>query len=204
MMVVRDDDRIPLGHGCQARPGPAFVSRALDGHPWSGTRKELRKLVNPGTISHLVVFDTWTLNVDRHPPPGVDWRPNYDNVFLAAKGGSRYELVALDHTRCFTAHGELTPAVSSIDRVQDRRVYGRFPAFEKYLNHEDVASVSQQLRGLDRADVESAVNEVPVEWEVGHSVRMALTDFILQRAAYIADNIEGLLWPHHAQGYLFQ
>lgn len=68
IMHIAKNDEIPLGAENFAEPGPAFVSRREPGSPWSGTPRGLESLVNPEDLSTLVVFDTWTLNVDRFPP----------------------------------------------------------------------------------------------------------------------------------------
>jgi hypothetical protein len=69
LIEVTTDDEIPFHNGGAAQPGPAFVTRAESGEPWSGKKRQLNRLFNPQDISRLVVFDTWTLNCDRHGPP---------------------------------------------------------------------------------------------------------------------------------------
>ncbi len=61
-------DEIPFLRGGFATSGPAFVTKAALGHTWGGSEKELANLTNPEDVSRLVVFDTWVLNCDRHPP----------------------------------------------------------------------------------------------------------------------------------------
>jgi hypothetical protein len=63
---VTDIDEIPFHNGSKAQVGPAFITRAESGDSWSGDEKQLNRLFNPQDISRLVVFDTWTLNCDRH------------------------------------------------------------------------------------------------------------------------------------------
>ena len=57
-----------LPRGAVATPGPAFAARAMAGAPWNRQPRELEVLDNPEDITRLVVFDTWTLNCDRHGP----------------------------------------------------------------------------------------------------------------------------------------
>jgi hypothetical protein len=114
-------DEIPFPKGGCASSGPAFVTRAAEGHPWGGTEAELKPLVNREAISWLVVFDTWTLNCDRHPPDLADRRPNYDNVFLervGERGQAQFRLLAIDQGCCFSGGRDLTPRISSIDHVR--------------------------------------------------------------------------------------
>ena len=75
MAVDATVDEIPLKDGSFAESGPAFVTRAAAGHPWGGSAEELDALVNPEAVTHLVVFDTWTLNCDRYPPDLTTARP---------------------------------------------------------------------------------------------------------------------------------
>lgn len=52
-------DEIPFFRGGNAASGPAFVTRAVSGHPWGGAAEELDRLVNLRDVGKLVVFDTW-------------------------------------------------------------------------------------------------------------------------------------------------
>ena len=63
LFEVTDLDEIPLFRGGSAQAGPAFITRAESGEPWSGEGAQLNKLINPLDISRLVVFDTWVLTV---------------------------------------------------------------------------------------------------------------------------------------------
>jgi hypothetical protein len=65
-----------------ADASPSWQPRNVD---WGGVENELDHLVNPETISQLVVFDTWTLNCDRYPPDVTKRRANPDNVFLSSE-----------------------------------------------------------------------------------------------------------------------
>jgi len=70
LLEVTDLDEIPFYRGGHAQPGPAFITRAESGEPWSGKGTQLDRLINPQDISRLVVFDTWVLNCDRFAPNG--------------------------------------------------------------------------------------------------------------------------------------
>ena len=100
---------------------------------------QLDVLVNPEDITRLVVFDTWTLNCDRHHHDLTVRKPNYDNVYLSSEGvepGKR-RLIAMDHGLCFIRSGEdLTTKLANIDKVQHEHVYGLFPEFRKKLRED--------------------------------------------------------------------
>ncbi len=72
-----------------ATPGPAFAARAMAGAPWNRQPRELEVLDNPEDITRLVVFDTWTLNCDRHHHDPNIRKPNPDNVFCREMGSHR-------------------------------------------------------------------------------------------------------------------
>ena len=115
LLVLDESDEFPLPRGHKAAPGPAFVSKAMPGHPWGESAEELAALVNPDDISRLVVFDTWVLNCDRYPPDLTVRKPNPDNVYLANTNDPvRFRLIASDHTHCFTCGRDLTRNVNDI------------------------------------------------------------------------------------------
>ena len=197
LFEVGADDEIPLFGGRTASEGRAFVSKEEKGNTWGGTAKELQALVNPDHLARLVVFDTWTLNCDRHPPDLNARKPNRDNVFISNEGtpaGTR-RLIAMDHTHCFSCGRELTARVGAIDRVQDPRLYGLFPEFTPSISQTAVRSAVALLQTLQSDTVKSIVDSTPTEWELGQAVRQALSDLVVQRAAFVAENIEGQLAP---------
>lgn len=71
-----------LPRRAKAQPGPAFAAKAMPGDPWGRSSLPLDFLVNHDDITRLVVFDTWTLNCDRHYHDVTVRKPNYDNVYL--------------------------------------------------------------------------------------------------------------------------
>ncbi|WP_165233370.1 HipA family kinase [Aquisphaera insulae] len=202
LIDITDLDEIPLSRSGNARPGPAFITRAEFGEPWGGKVSELKYLINPGDISRLVVFDTWILNCDRHAPEGRR-RPNYNNVFLSREAPEGYlRLKAMDHTHAFTCGHDLTQRVATIDRIQDPNAYGLFPGFRRRLDQDAFQSALDDLRGLPRPFVEEVIRSVPEEWEVGREAREALSDFIVRRAHFLATNRAGIMGIHLNQGRL--
>jgi hypothetical protein len=155
LQVDADVDEIPFHRGGRAATGTAFVARAMAGHTWGGSDDELEKLVNPEAVSHLVVFDTWTRNCDRHPPDLTKRRPNYDNVFLeelAGDASGSLRLIAMDHTHCFTCGRDLNRRLRNIDRVKDQREVmiariSRLTSYPLSTNSRDRASIRATLVG---------------------------------------------------------
>ena len=206
LIELTADDQIPFAKGGEASVGPAFITRAEPGETWSGSKQQLRGLANPQDITRLVVFDTWTLNCDRHcdPPVGVaGWpRVRRDNVFLSAEAPAGHlVLKAMDHTCCFTCGQALTKRLRGIDKIRDERLFGLFPEFRPFRDPAQARQAAQDLGGIDRGTVVQIVQTIPNEWEVGDEAQDALVDLILERAAFVADTIEGRLWPERKFGF---
>lgn len=195
MMTLTESDEIQLGHEKHALLGTAFVSKKLNGHPWSGNTRELDRLINPEDIFKLVVFDTWILNFDRYPPPGIDRKPNYDNVFLSTEGlrKNQLSLIAIDHTHCLGGQSDLRPSIASIQNEKDERIYGLFPAFKGFLAKAQLEDVVSRLSGIGRETVAEIVDQIPEDWEVNPNTREALKSVLCDRATFLATEIEKLL-----------
>lgn len=190
--IVSVEEGFELWRGAMAKPGPAFRARAEAGDAWGGGPKELDSIVNPGDITRLVVFDTWTLNCDRHDGRPGGRTPNYGNVYLsteaAAEGKSK--LMAMDHGLCFIRSGEdLTAKLNQIDKVQEAYVHGLFPAFRDKLQEPTIEACAARLREMDAATAEAIIQTVPREWGVPQEARKAWADLIYRRAGHVADNI---------------
>jgi hypothetical protein len=200
IVPVTELDEIPFHNGGKVQVGPGFITRAESGEPWSGEGKQLDKLINPQDISRLVVFDTWTLNCDRHswPANGKLGKPrvNRNNVFLSEEAPEgQFLLKAMDHTHCFTCGRELSRKLRYIDTIKDSRVFGLFPEFRNYLDRAQVRQAVSDLRRVARTEVVRMTQDIPRQWEVGAEPLEALADLIVERAAYVADTIERRLWP---------
>lgn len=183
-------DEIPFRRGGNVQSGPAFVTRASTGHPWGGSVEELADLVNPQDVGRLVVFDTWVSNCDRYPPDLTVRHPNYDNVFLEDLTGGeagKTRLIAMDHTHCFSCGRDLDYSLTHISRVKDGRLYGLFPAFKPLVHQQDVEQAIARLRQVKVEVVRPIVDLIPREWEVDARARDKLVDFVVQRAAFIAE-----------------
>lgn len=195
MMTLTESDEIQLGHERKALPGTAFVSKKLNGHPWSGKAEELDRLINPEDIFKLVVFDTWILNVDRYPPTGIDRKPNYDNVFLSTEGlrNNKLRLIAINHTHCFGSQSELHPLLANIQYVKDERIHGLFPVFKSFLSKAQFDDVVTRLSGVTRQTVSEIVDQIPQDWDVNPNTKESFKTFLCDRAAFLAAEIERLL-----------
>lgn len=191
ILNLEADDVFDLPRGTKAQPGPAFLARELPGDPWGRSGLQLDLLVNPEDITRLVVFDTWTLNCDRHHHDLTARKPNYDNVFLSSEGvetGKR-RLIAMDHGLCFIRSGEdLSPKLSHIEKVQDEHVYGLFPEFRGRLQDAIITRCVSRLREMNAATAKAMIDTVPLGWEVPDPARAAWSDLISRRASYVADN----------------
>jgi HipA-like protein len=196
LMQVTKEDEIPLPNGALAVEGTAFVTRAVSGQPWSGDPKELMLLDNLDSISRLVVFDTWTLNADRHPPDTIGRKPKMDNVFFSADGATagRFRLLAIDHTECFGGTGrDLGGGMATIDRIREEHVYGLFPEFKTHIKATQLTAVASRLAELDQTAVEQIIDRIPADWGVSPSMRASLTALIVDRARYLSDRIVALV-----------
>ncbi|WP_166822573.1 HipA family kinase [Thalassoroseus pseudoceratinae] len=200
-------DEIPYVRGGVAATGPAFVTKAITGHPWGGSEKELVNLVNQCDVGRLVVFDTWVRNCDRHPPDSEARKPNYDNVFLEdlrEDDSGKTRLMAIDHTHCFTCGRDLNSGVANIGNVKDERLYGLFPGFRNLVLQEDVEAAIAKLNELNVETVRPIAEDLPNEWEVDDRAKDALIDLIVRRADFVAGIILGLIarqcWPSRLFG----
>ena len=179
-----------LPRNAKTEPGPAFVSRHVDGATWGGTEEELRNLENPGDITRLVVFDTWVRNCDRHPPDLNKRKPNYANVYLASTDRpTRSRLLAIDQTHCFDCGRDLTTRVAEIANTNDARTYGLFPAFSPFVSPFELTWCASMLRQLTADEVHTIVEGIPAAWDVAPLARTALCELICRRATYLADRI---------------
>jgi hypothetical protein len=192
ILRVQAVDAFELPRGAMAKPGPAFAARAEGGDAWGGGPKELETIVNRDDITRLVVFDTWTLNCDRHDGKPGGRPPNYANVYLSTENveeGAR--LIAMDHGLCFIRSGEdLTAKLAFIDKVREEHVYGLFPEFRGLLRANIIDQCVARLREMDAVTAEAIIETVPGEWDVPQAARMAWAELICRRANFVADNIQ--------------
>jgi hypothetical protein len=173
-------------------PGPAFISREIEGAIGDGGDVMLKRISNPDDVTKLVVFDTWIRNADRCPPNPENTRFNRDNLFFA-KQGSKFALTAIDHSHCFV-EGILDDLLGEAqDLLNDEDVYGLFPEFKPYIHARAVALAVRPLRQIDVGLVQRIVASVPIQWDLTPLIRAAWVNFICERAQKVAKQIPALL-----------
>jgi hypothetical protein len=173
--------------------GPAFASRFAEGKVWDGTSLGLKELANPETIPGLVLFDTWTRNLDRFGERGGETRRNERNVYIAWRNRA-HRLVALDQSACFGRFvSDWVRRMRCIDEKKDCTVYGLFPEFVPYVTHEKVRPYLERLAAFRKLDMLETLAAVPAEWIERPELREALTEFCVERAAFLRENAEALL-----------
>jgi hypothetical protein len=193
LLNLQPDDAFDLPRRAKAKPGHAFAAKAMAGEPWGKSGLQLDLIVNPEDITRLVVFDTWTLNCDRHHPEVTVRKPNYDNVYLSSENvepGKR-RLIAMDHGLCFIRSGEdLTPKLSHIEKVRDERLYGLFTEFRGRLQQNIIEECAARLREMDATTADAMIATVPADWELFAEARGAWSELICRRADFVADNVQ--------------
>lgn len=196
ILYLDADETSPLATRRRAKPGPAFLSKAIPAVAWDGTPDDLARLDNPGAIAGLVVLDTWIGNPDRHPrrPPDTTisrWtKQNLDNVLLEILPRNRRRIVAMDFTVCLHCReGGLRSSYPG-SLVRDDGIYGLFSEFEPLVTAASLLPFLDRLqdRGLAQ-HVGEAVARIPSEWQVDERTRDAVSGFLSARAAYLVDNL---------------
>lgn len=183
---------IPMHGGGVLAPGPAFITRSLQGTTGTPGDTFLKKLANADQVAKLVVFDTWIRNADRCPPIGaLDPTPNYDNQFFTPEG-RKFDLVALDHSHCFV-ETTLEDEIAGGHLAADERLYGYFPEFAPYLTDAALGSALDRLGTFDGAFAAEVVGSIPPQWEVTGAARSAWAKLMVERSWRVCDFAPGLL-----------
>ena len=183
-------------------PDPLLSLGPSGAGPGAVARFSLRQLDNPADITRLVIFDTWTCNPDRYPPPSVPRRPRVDNVFLTGEGATpgNVRLIAMDFTECFASSAKsLMAELAAITTIKNDNVYGLFPEFKPHVKIEHIRESVARLDALDRRVLSDIVRDLPSEWDFSAAGRQRLVDFLEQRARHLVDTIIDRLrsecWP---------
>jgi hypothetical protein len=178
---VGTDFRIPMIDGGQLLPGPAFISKEVDGFSGAGG---LTRLLNPSDVSRLVVFDTWIRNADRCAPQSFGYPANYDNLFFT-RVGSRFQLTAMDHSQGFVESG-LEAALSDPYLLTDDEVYGYFPEFSNLIQFQAVSAAAQRLLEITPDLVCGILASIPPEWGISNAAKTSWANVIVVRAKAVA------------------
>lgn len=181
-----------------AELGSAFCSKAIpEAYSWGG--KTLKDIANLEIISRMVVFDTWALNWDRHPPidDKCGRKPNYDNLLLSSYNApkNRLNIFVIDYGECFSESRTLSKKNSRIERCKSEQIYGLFPAFREFIKSEDIDPLAQKLKTVKKEEIESMVRSIPSEWEVDSRAQESLVDLIFNRADFLSNNVQAILNP---------
>jgi len=188
---------LPLRASLIGEAGPAFGSRFERAQPWAG-ESSLQGIANPEAISRIVVLDTWARNFDRYSV-GRDRRvrQNRRNLLLSAEGApaGRFLLKAIDQGHCFGGASWRARHLRSIEAVRDSRSYGLFPEFVGHLNAAAVEATLAAAAKTSREEIRKFLGQVPPEWALSGEEAGALEDFLIDRAAYLSGELQGILWP---------
>ena len=173
--------------------GYAFLSRYIQAATYDGHGTLLKKLANPDDLARLVVFDTWIRNSDRYPPDtySAEIQPNLDNLMFRRSRRDkalRYDLIVFDHTHAFSSSG--FEGLHDRQLISDDEVYGFFPPFKQYMSLRAIKSATDQLRKIDASDVKTLLDAVPSGWGVTIELKRKWSDFIYERAQFVAETIE--------------
>ena len=175
---------VPMREHGTMRQGPAFVSSLLSGQTM-GAQSLFQRLSRPGDIAKIVFLDSWVRNEDRFPPVGsLMTSGNLDNLFFTP-AGAKFDLVALDHSHCFTL-GNLCEEIGTLDVRDDTRVHGLFDEFRPFLTEAHVLSAAAAVKAVSMQQIEDILNLLPEEWGIGRSCRKMWADVIGHRAGLVA------------------
>jgi len=193
IIPVTADSPITLKGNAMVHPGAGFISRKVSGEPLANNAAGLMSLANPQDLARLVVFDTWTVNCDRHRPRTHPTGPrrNDRNLMLNRDGAptGQFVLTLIDHGCCFRCQSDLTPPTLRRATTDDT-LYGLFPEFRGLALREDALRAADELQSLSRDAISTALTEVPTEWGFSHSVRDALLEMLTQRQRRVRRIVE--------------
>lgn len=190
----------------KSETGPAFISQKIDlANPWDGTAKTLEKIENTNIIPKLVLFDMFTLNWDRCPPPNDPnhKKENQDNLLIVGDktGKRKNRLIPIDFGECYSINRELNGSLANIDRIKDGRLFGLFEAFKSYITLDLIENATEQLGQIEESFVFEIIDKIPEEWQVDVQARRSLAELICRRAAFLAENGKEIL--RYSNGELF-
>ncbi len=186
LVKVTEMDELDLAKGGRVAPGPAFISKSIEGSPWGGDAKSLIPLHNKYDLTKLVILDTWIRNCDRYSVSDGRVRVNRDNVFIANSKDGRRTVIAMDHTHAFTCGRDLTVRIGEIGAIRDAHRFGVFPEFADFWDLASEAHCLEKLASITAAVAESLVFQVPVEWEVDPRVQLKVATFLAERARWLS------------------
>ena len=175
-----------LHDGSPVNKGIGFMTRKESGVNWDQTTTMLDKVINIDDITRLVCFDTLVRNTDRYCIHNGKSHLNLTNVFITTSLKKRPVLKAMDFTHAFP--GSLDNTMDNVKKVCDENIYGLFPQFVGFLKKDIAISACKRLRKLRDKTARRYVEAIPHSWNIGTETREAWIRFIVQRAAFVANN----------------
>ena len=175
-----------LNNNRHVNKGIGFMTRKESGLDWNKSTAMLDKVINKDDITRLVCFDTLVRNPDRYCVREKEPHANSTNVFFAKASDGHITLKAIDFTHAFP--GSLDNTMNNVKKVCDENVYGLFPQFEKFLKKDVAVSACARLRKLRDRTARRYVEAIPQSWNIGVETREAWIHFIIQLAAFVANN----------------
>ncbi len=196
ILELEDGDEIPLDQNTLAQIGPSFVAREEKGEPLASS-SSLQFVQNLEDIPRLIVFDTWVRNCDRYRPAdeAEPERINRDNLFLSEEraGPGKFILKAIDQGHIFSCGMQLSRNLTNIANVKDERIYGLFPFFREYVTAEQIGHIAgEEFKNIQTELWEDLINSFPAAWQVSSDAKQAISRLLLERAHFLADNIESI------------
>lgn len=178
----------------RATPGTQFGCEYVpNGHsePW---RDVLANVENIGDLAGIILFDTWTHNVDR------PWRKS--NIEVTKDTEGHYRVIMFDHGWVFGG----TPNWST-DSLKLQRDLVKPPAMNGYVYNcfrphirgaNPFGSWLLKVESLPPKTIWRSIQLVPDEWGINPSEKEALADYLIHRRKLIRPIIMGLksIFPH--------
>lgn len=166
---------------------PFFFSEKIEAEPYTGSDWELELVAPKSDIARLVVFDTWIRNWDRYDDR--DHGSNRDNLLMKRDfPQKRVSMIPIDHSHAFVDVG-FDEDLPDENLTRDAAIFGKFPAFDNFLDESSVYEATNHLNELTREFVEDCVNNIPAEWKPSNQTCSAMIDFLLHRAEFIAQEL---------------
>ena len=169
-------------------PGPQFgcefIPRAHD-EPWYDV---VANVVNIGDLAGIITFDTWSHNVDR------SWRES--NIDVTRDSQGRYRVIMFDQGWVFGGKPHWSAESLRLQRdlvnppFMDGFVYD---CFQRHIRGENpFESWLRKVEDFSPKTIWRLTQQIPAEWGISLSEKVALTDYLLHRRKLVRPLIMGL------------
>ena len=181
-----------------AEEADGFISRYEE--PLRFTPQSIQYVKNKDMFTRLVLFDTWIRNEDRYfKKTGKSSSRNTENILLVKNGQHKdsYTITAIDHAEAFREfQPKFEPEKHFGERaINDPAVFGRFPEFDPYLDWKVACRVVGRLMQVNEFEVQELFSRIPRSWALDEEIKKAFISFIVNRAAFVAENLPKKLFP---------